>query len=177
MTRLKLLTRIALFSSLIYIFSWISSFIPNVNLIFFIVFTAGFMWGFKAGFLTGAIGMGLWTIFNPMGMPNPLTVVAQIIGAGLGAITGAMLGKVNWKELNLVMLFIYLELAAIISTLLFYLPINLVDAWLYQPFWERFVGGMLFSLISFGSNMIIFPILFPVTKQLYYFDNLKRVKG
>lgn len=171
MNRLKLLTRIALFSSLIYIFSWISSYIPNVNLIFFIVFTTGFLWGFQAGFVTGAIGMALWSVFNPMGMPNPLTLIAQIVGAGAGAVSGAMLRKIEWKKLNIVMLLLYLEIAAIVSTLVFYIPINLVDAWLYQPFWERFVGGMMFSMISFGSNMIIFPILFPLSRQLYYLEN------
>lgn len=170
MNRLKLLTRIALFSSLIYIMSWVTSVYPNVNLLFFIIFTAGFLWGKTAGFVTGAIGMGLWTLFNPYGPANPLTMLAQVVGAGSGAFCGALFAKINWEKSNLFLIFIYLEISAVICTFLFYLPVNMIDAWMYGPFWERFVGGMIFASVSFISNMIIFPILFPVSRYLYYVE-------
>ncbi|RKX26836.1 MAG: hypothetical protein DRP47_07580 [Candidatus Zixiibacteriota bacterium] len=52
-------------------------------------------------------------------------------------------------------------------TLFFYLPVNIVDAWMFGPFYERFVGGILFFVISLGSNFIIFPLLFSVTRHLH----------
>ena len=118
-SRLRLIPRIALFSALIYVLSWGTSYLPNVNLVFFIAFMAGAFWGLIPGVLVGAIGMGLWTTFHP-----------------------------------------------------FYLPVNLVDAWIFRPFWPRFIGGMAWSLISLGSNAIIFPVLF---RPVWYMYNRERL--
>ena len=42
-----------------------------------------------------------------------------------------------------------------------------VDAWLYQPFWPRFVIGMSWSLVSAMFNCLAFALLFPATLYLY----------
>ena len=62
-----LITRIALFSALIYVFSLGTFYLPNINLAFFIAFSAGFLWGKLPGALAGGVGMWLWTSFNPNG--------------------------------------------------------------------------------------------------------------
>jgi uncharacterized membrane protein len=91
MIRLRLITRIALFSALIYVLSWGTSYFPNLNFIFFIVFVAGFLWGVVPGMLVGLIGMGLWTAFNPYGMAVPPIMLAQMLGASAGGVVGAWL--------------------------------------------------------------------------------------
>jgi uncharacterized membrane protein len=98
MIRLRLITRIALFSALIYVLSWGTSYFPNLNFIFFIVFVAGFLWGVVPGMLVGLIGMGLWTAFNPYGMAVPPIMLAQMLGASAGGVVGAWLRCTDWQR-------------------------------------------------------------------------------
>ncbi len=170
--RLRLIPRIALFSALIYVFSWGTSYWPNVNLAFFIAFYAGVLWGIGPGALVGALGMALWSMFNPFGPAYLQVMLAQVIGMALSGVTGAMFRAYNWHVLTGKTLTMYLVLAAIICTILFYLPVNIVDAWLYQPFWPRFVGGMLWGIISLAANVIIFPVLFGPVRLLYNRERL-----
>jgi len=49
--------------------------------------------------------------------------------------------------------------AGFFSGILYHLVVDIVDAYVYQPFWPRLIGGMLFSLITIVSNIIIFALL------------------
>lgn len=171
MNSLRLLTRVALFAALIYVLSLATAFLPNVKLIFFLVFAAGFLWGAAAGMLVGAIGMGLWTTFNPFGPAGIPVMIAQVIGAALVGPVGFMFSRLRWQHLSRVTLAAMLALAAIFCTLLFYLPVTLVDAWVYQPFWPRFIAGLPWVGISLVSNMLVFPLLFGAAKFLYVREN------
>ncbi len=162
-----LLARIALFAALIYVLSWGTSYLPNINFMFIIVFAAGFLWGMIPGILVGMIGMGLWTIFNPFG-PAPVPIMlAQVLGAGGGGIVGAVFSRMNWQQWKTWRVTVYLLGAAFLCTTFFYLPVNLVDAWVFGPFRERFIGGMVWSVISLGFNFIIFPLLFKAVRYLH----------
>jgi hypothetical protein len=114
--RHRLIARIALFSALVYALSWGTAFIPNVNLIFFLVFSAGFLWGLFPGVMVGG--------------------------------------------------------AALLCTVLYYLPVSLVDAWLFQPFWPRFYISLAWALPSLGANLVIFPLLFAYIHRLYERESL-----
>jgi len=163
----RLLARIALFSALIYVFSWGTAALPNIKLIFFIVFSAGYLWGFVPGMLVGAIGMGLWTLFNPFG-PAPVPVaISQIIGAALcGSVGFSFRNLINPKQFNW-QSYVLLVVAGVFCTVVFFVPVSLVDAWLFQPFRERFIAGMLFSINALAANIIIFPLLFRVLRPFY----------
>ena len=169
--RPRLVVRIALFAALIYVLSWGTSYLPNVNFIFFIVFSAGLLWGVVPGMLVGAIGMGLWTLFNPYG-PAPVPImIAQVVGATAGGIVGALFRAGEWQRRSKRILTFHLLIAATLCTLLFYLPVNTVDAVLFQPFWPRFVTGALWGMISLAFNLVIFPLLFTATRYLYPREN------
>jgi hypothetical protein len=169
--RLQLVARIALFSALIYVLSWGTAYLPNVNFIFFIVFSAGFLWGVVPGVLVGSIGMGLWTLFNPYG-PAPVPImVAQVAGAAGSGIVGAVFRAGDWPRRKKATLTFHLMIAGATCTLLFYLPVNTVDAWVFQPFWPRFLAGALWGVISLGFNLVIFPLLFAATGYLYLREN------
>jgi hypothetical protein len=168
----RLITRIALFAGLIYVFSWATSYLPNINLIFFIVFSAGFLWGAAAGAMVGTIGMGLWTFLNPYGPAALPVMLAQIGGAAVSGIVGAVIARGRWQEASSWSLTARLCVSAALCTIAFYLPVNSVDAWLFQPFWPRFVTSGVWTLISLGSNLLIFPLLFPVTRLLYRREKL-----
>ena len=163
----RVLTRIALFAALIYVLAWGTSFLPNVNLMFFIVFTAGFVWGAAAGVAVAVVGMGLWTVFNPFG-PAPLPMMlVQVLGMTVSGFAGAGFSSIYRPGISRIKLILQLSIFSIICTFGFYLPVNIVDAWLFRPFWPRFVTGIIWSLISLGSNLIIFSLLFPVARYLY----------
>lgn len=161
------LTRIALFAALVYVFSWATTFLPNVNLSFFIIFSAGFLWGAGSGMLVGAVGMGIYTTFNPYG-PAPLPIsLAQVIGGGLVGLVGALFA-IGFDDRPIdFTLVLRLAVAGALAAIIFYLPVNVVDAWLFQPFWPRFVTGLVWAGLSVVSNMLIFPLLFGVTVRIY----------
>lgn len=161
-----LISRIALFSALIYVLSYATSYLPNVSFVFFIVFAAGYLWGGQAGLLVGLLGMWLWSSFNPFGPAAAPLLIAQMIGAGASGPIGAWfrqrMGGAERPAKN----FRLVEAAAY-CTAAFYVPVNAVDAWLYQPFWPRFIGGLPWAAVSLVSNALIFPLLFPVVVRLY----------
>jgi hypothetical protein len=166
-TRLRMIARVGLFAALIYVLSWATAYLPNVNFIFFIVFVSGYLWGAKPGFLVGFIGMGLWTGLNPFG-PAVLPIMAvQTIGAGLSGLAGRSFQIIARDSWGTKQRLAALVLAAIICTLLYYLPVIIVDAWLFQPFWPRFISGLPWVAISIISNVLIFSLLFGRVVDLY----------
>ena len=164
----RLISRIAIFSALVYVLSWATAFMPNVNLIFFIVFTAGFLWGATAGMLTGLVGMGLWTNLNPYGPALPPIMVVQCFGAAMSGLVGAgyryLWSRESHSKGRTTTIIVLLS---VVCTTLYFVPVSAVDAWLFQPFWPRFVTGLAWSITSLVSNALIFPLLFSVTLQLY----------
>jgi len=163
----RLIARIALFSALIYVLSWGTAAIPNVNPAFFIIFSAGYLWGLVPGFLVGAVGMGLWTSFNPFG-PAPIPIAAaQVFGGGICGVVGFFFksflspNKMIWHS------YFFLISAGVICTLVFFVPVSLIDAWLFQPFRERFIASMIFSIYPLAANIIIFPLLFRLLRPFY----------
>lgn len=163
----RLIARIALFSALCYVFGWMFLWLPNVNLMFFVVFSAGFLWGIGPGLAVGAIGMWLWTFFNPGGPTDPLTTTAQIVGMALGGLFGALFERFGMHRGTVAGNTARLVLAGGLCTAAFFIPVNVVDAWLYQPFWPRLITGFTWTIVSFVANGIAFPLLFQATLYLY----------
>ncbi len=164
----RLIPRIALFSALIYVLSLGTSYLPNVNLIFFVVFFAGAAWGTLPGVLVGMIGMAIWTIFNPYGPATIPVTLAQVVGTSISGLVGAQVRAQGWLDHGRgVATPVILASSALLCTVGFYIPVNFVDAWVFQPFWPRFIAGSLWSLISLVSNMLIFPLLFRALRGLY----------
>ena len=158
---LRLIPRIGLFAALIYILSWATAMLPNVNLIFFVVFLAGFMWGTIPGMLVGAFGMGLSTFFSPFGPAALPIMVTQIAAASLSGLLGSIYFSMYGIELKTINRYFFIPLFSILCTITFFIPVNIVDSWLFQPFWERLYISTLWSLISVGSNLLLFTLLFP----------------
>ncbi len=165
--RVRLLTRIALFAALCYVTSLATLALPNVKLLFFVVFAAGFLWGIVPGMLVGIIGVGLWTFFNPFGPAGLPISLAQMGGGALCGLVGALFFYLPWEKMSRLVLSLLLIAASLTVTLLFFVPVNLLDAWLFGPFWPRFWMSMSWSLFSIGANALIFPLLFPAVKLLY----------
>lgn len=165
-TPVRLVARIGLFSALVYVFSWATIYLPNVSLIFFVVFSAGYLWGNLAGMLVGLIGMGVWTTFNPYGPAHLYIMIAQVTGASLSGLLGSLFRAANPRPDLGLGLRIKLALSGGLSALLYFLPVMTVDAWLFGPFWVRLIGGLPWVGFSLVANMIIFPSLFGVTRRI-----------
>jgi hypothetical protein len=94
-------------------------------------------------------------------------MAAQISGAAACGVLGAFFERIKWVSHCRARLLPALVIAAILCTLIYFVPVTAVDAWLFQPFWPRFMTGLGWSLLSLGSNVVIFPLLFGVTRHLY----------
>lgn len=162
----RLVARVAIFAALIYVLNWATAYLPNIKLIFFIIFSAGFLWGAMAGLLVGLVGMAFWTLFNPYGPVGPPIMIAQVCGAAAGGLIGAGF-RTAIRRTDGVMRTLLLALAALLCTLLYYVPVTVVDAWVYQPFWPRLIVGLPWVAIAAVSNIIIFTLLFGATRYLY----------
>jgi hypothetical protein len=165
--RLQIITRVAVFAALVFIFSYGSVFLANVNASFFIVFAAGFLWGVGPGIGVGLIGFFLWSMFNPFGPVVFPLLLSQLIGISISGILGALFAKIINPGKYTARDGVWLVLAGFLSGVTYHIFVDIVDAWLYQPFWPRLIGGMVFSLITIVSNCIIFPLFYPAMAFLH----------
>lgn len=164
---LKIITRVAVFAALVFIFSYLAVFLYNVNPAFFIVFTSGFLWGTWPGIGVGVIGFFLWSNFNPIGpAPAPL-LISQLIGISFSALIGRLASKIFTPNSYTFKSTIVMIMSGLLAGLLYHIIVDIVDAWLYQPFWPRLIGGIVFSLITIISNCIIFPMFYPALVFMY----------
>ena len=172
MSRARLIARIALFAAIVYVFSWMLAVLPNVKVTFFIIFTAGFVWGIVPGMLVGAVGTGLWSLFNPYG-PVPVPIfAAQVVGSSLCGVIGAVFRASRVHESSALFVRSALVACGVLCTLAYYLPVTCTDAWVFQPFRERFIAGLPWVGIALATNALIFPLLFGVARLLYDKESL-----
>lgn len=170
----QIIARVAIFAALVFVFSYFTLLLPNVNPAFFIVFSAGYLWGIWPGVGVGAIGFFLWSNLNPSGPVAFPLLLSQLAGISLSAPVGVAAFKSARMLKKDTGLLLILTIAGIFTGLLYHLVVDVVDAWLYQPFWPRFISGLAFSLITIISNGIIFPLLYPALKFLQERESRRR---
>ncbi|MHA1722395.1 MAG: ECF transporter S component [Candidatus Baldrarchaeia archaeon] len=169
-TKSRKISVIAIFASMAIASAYASSMIPNVELMSFMVFVAGYIYGSYAGALVGLIAMGIYGIWNPWGGAVPPIFIAQVgctalIGA-VGGITNKVLNTPNSGSEKA------LGAAALggVLTIIYDLITNYAYAvafGLAQQFVLVLIAGAWFSLIHVISNTIIFGILLtPVSRTL-----------
>jgi hypothetical protein len=66
--------------------------VPNVELLSFAVFLAGFLLGAKYGAVVGAVGAAVFSIFNPLGAGFPPLVASQALGQSVVGAAGGLAG-------------------------------------------------------------------------------------
>lgn len=156
----------AIFAALCYVTMLPLVGLYNVFLTLFICFTAGVLLGAGWGFLTGLVGMFLCSYFNPLGAALPPIMIAQMAGAGFSGWLGGMVRRRLPTDTLNVSAFTLMGLLGFITALIYHLLVDLTDAWLWGPFWTRLQLGLISSLVTIVSNIIIFVALFPVLKAL-----------
>ena len=81
----------------------------------------------------------------------------------VGVIASKMFDPDKWSRKGMLILI----LSGFFAGLFYHIPVDIVDALLYQPFWPRLIGGSIFSLITIISCSIIFPLLYPALILMY----------
>lgn len=159
--RLRKLSLVAASAALIFAASWAFAFLPNVKLTFLITFLVGYLWGWKSGAAAGMLGTFLWSLFNPYGPSTPPMLLVQLLGMGLVGLFGAA-GYSAAQRIDTRFRFGLLALCGLIATLLYFIPVNAFDGYLFQPFWPRFWMGMVWTVWPLVMNCVLFPLVVPV---------------
>ena len=156
---------IGLYSAVAYVGSFIMMAIPNATLGILLVFFGGYSTGIAAGCIIGVISAALISLFNPYGLALLPILAAHIGGYAAIGLLGGMLAQRLEKFESVYYIFI-LAVLGIVTALLYQIPVSLVDAWLFGPFRERLLMSASFALITVGSNILFFAVLFPILAKL-----------
>lgn len=166
MRRSRKLAGMAIFSAMAYVAALISFYIPNVNLNFVVVFFGGLLFGVGPGIIIGALGMFLWTTFNPLGMAEFPVMLAQVAGMSVtGLLGGLMAGQslvCKYKSYG----FLIFLLLGLLSGLIFQLFVSGTFAALYGPFWPQLYSNMAWALLTIVSNAVIFSVCYPIAIRI-----------
>lgn len=109
--------------------------------------------------LVGIVGFFLYSNFGPYGPATLPVLISQLIGISFTAVIGRYCRKLHASKSVPVPGIIILAIAGFLSALSYHMVVDVVDAYIYQPFWPRLIGGVLFSLITIVSNIIIFALM------------------
>ena len=155
---------IGIFAALAYVGSFVFMAIPNATLSILLIFFAGYYLGILNGAAVGFISAFLISLFNPYGLAMLPIMAAQVFGyVSIGALGGLFVNR-RWDNFRVSL--IPMLLLGIVTALLYQVPVSVVDAWLFGPFWERLVMSAGFASITLFSNALFFVILFPVLAKL-----------
>ncbi|NMC43703.1 MAG: ECF transporter S component [candidate division Zixibacteria bacterium] len=158
--------RVALFSALAYVAALVSVYVPNVSLSFVVIFASGVLFGCVAGMAVGGLGEFLWTIFNPLGMAPVPIVCAQVAGMVLVGGLGALASRRSYATRTTTLGFVWYALFGLAAGLMFQSIVNGVDTLLYGRSWKYLAAGLVFSLATIVSNVVLFPLCYPVIVRL-----------
>jgi hypothetical protein len=134
--------------------------VPNVELISLVVFFSGYSLGSRRGLLVGFLSMGLFTTFNPMGVPVVPVAMAQIgsmaaIGLAGGLFRGWICAKLSWIKLALI---------GLACTFFYDLCTNVamaISLGLISKLFSVLAAGLVFSILHMVSNLLIFATVGP----------------
>lgn len=161
---------IAIFASMAIASAYAFSMIPNIELMSFMVFVAGYIYGSYTGTLVGLIAMGIYAMWNPWGGPVPPIFAAQVgCMALIGAVGGIANKFLNTPNSNSEKMLGAAALGGVL-TIIYDLVTNYAYAisfGLAQQFILVLIAGAWFSLIHVISNTLIFGMLLaPVSRML-----------
>lgn len=159
MTATRKIALAGLLSSLAVALGFLLAAVPNIELMTLTVFVAGALLGVRGGTLVGVVSMLIYSIANPMGAAIPLVTLSQVAGQGLVGAAGAAAPAVRrtWKgrmHRNLVF-----GAAGLTLTIAYDFLTNLALGLSMGTVAAILAAGLLFSIIHFVSNALIFFFL------------------
>ena len=147
--------------------------VPNLELITTISFVSGLLLGSGRGTIVGAFSMFLFSFFNPLGIPFPPVLIAQVVFMGVAGFVGGM-----WRGWLRRYAFrpIYIGGLAgtgLILTLLYDVGTNVgfaLSAGLMSQLVKIIAGGIVFSTIHLVTNTALFATLVPTMVKVMKID-------
>ena len=141
--------------------------VPNVELVTATVFISGFILGPLVGVVVGTVTELIFSALNPMGIPMPTLLIAQILGMALVGYAGGILRKRNWFESSVVKETITFASAGFLVTLVFDILTTLSFSIVMaegdmRKVLSSFIFGMSFYVIHLVLNTTIFAIFVPL---------------
>ena len=147
--------------------------IPNIELVTFVVFTAGLVMGPLWGLIVGATSEFIFSTLNPLGsgLVFPPLLIAQVIGMALVGIFGGFLRPLFWEKHLSFFKIILLGFTGFLLTFIFDSLTTLsypVSAGFDLPQTiALYVSGLAFTLLHQVSNFAVFSLGIPrVLKHL-----------
>lgn len=150
--------------------------VPNLELITTISFLSGLLLGSGRGTFVGAFSMCLFSFFNPLGIPFPPVLIAQVLFMGVAGFAGGMWRR--WiRRYAFRPLFIGgLAGTGLILTLLYDVGTNVgfaLSAGLMSQLLKIIAGGIVFSFIHVMTNTALFATLIPTVVKVMRIDGGK----
>lgn len=152
--------------------------VPNVELLTATVFISGYILGPVTGAVVGAVAELIYSGLNPMGMPMPNLLLAQILGMAFAGLAGGFLRARNWFENSVVKKTIVFALAGFLVTLIFDVLTTLSFSIVMaegdvKKIVSSFFFGMSFYFIHLAVNTAIFATFVPLVLnrlKLVFYD-------
>ncbi|HEX5131990.1 MAG TPA: hypothetical protein VFX92_05845 [Candidatus Krumholzibacteria bacterium] len=151
-----------LLTALVYVAGQVLAAIPNVELVTFLAFVAGFLLGPLLGAVVGGAGMAAHSLFNVMGMVAPPVWIAQwgayaLVGVA-GALAGPWIAGMRRRGLAAVVsgvtgAALVLFYQAVVNAVSFVTFASGISVWVYV--W----GGIAFAALQMIWNAALFAAL------------------
>lgn len=154
--------------------------VPNLELITSITFLAGLSLGIGKGTMVGAVSMFLFSLFNPMGVPFPPVLMAQILFMGLTGFVGGMWRRWIRAHAFKPLFVVGLAVTGFFLTLLYDVGTNAgfaLSAGLISQLPKIVAAGVVFSLIHMLTNTLLFAIFIPTAVKVLNIEKRKPAKN
>ncbi len=158
MFRASNIALVAAFVALAATLGFVLAAVPNVELVTLTVFLGGAATGMMGGMVIGALAGLLHSSLNPLGMPLPFVLLAQILGWALAGLAGGKLAPrlvtvpVQWRPLAL-------GLVGGGVTLVYQILVGAAFGLHVGPIVPAVIAGLAFTVLHLASNTIVFAVL------------------
>ncbi len=139
--------------------------VPNVEVMSLITALAGVVLGPGLGFACGALAAAVFSLGNPIGLPTPPLLAAQMVGMGCAGLAGPLIAGRRGRRPDRSPTWNLVRAAAggLAVTVVFDLLTNLASLVTFaMPLRVLLVGAIPFFLVHAGSNVVLFAALLPV---------------
>jgi hypothetical protein len=133
--------------------------IPNFEVLTLVVFASGVLLGTRDGALVGGLAELIFSLLNPYGVAHPLVTLAQVAGVALAGAAGGMAARAGLPQFPPVLRATVLGVLAVGLTACFDLLTNLATGLVYGQMRLVLIGGIPFSLVHIGTNLLLFAAI------------------
>ncbi|MEM4948928.1 MAG: ECF transporter S component [Candidatus Jordarchaeales archaeon] len=141
--------------------------LPNVEVITFCAFVAGFLFGWRIGGMVGALSMFIFSAISPYGsgLSYPFLLATQVFGMTVAGLVGGLLKGLlrNFRTTSFWTMYIFGVSGAAV-TLLYDVVTTLGFMYPMIPFSEFpavFAAGIPFTVVHVASNVVLLGIVAP----------------